>query len=264
MLYSAEEKKFIKLNYPSKGAKYCAERLNRTVKGIGALAEKLKIRSLSRGERVNFTQFANIKNETCAYILGLLWADGSIVKNYKYNYTVKTSNVISDAEYFLSVFRKTGNWKYFVQNRELPRQNLGTVYSSGKDFWQFLMDNDYSSKHKSADKILSKIPKKYHAAWFLGLFDGDGCLSMSSRSCSFIISGPYDQDWTYVSNFLKSLNLNPKIYKYISKKVNSRGSRIQITGRKNCFKVLNFLYTHSKGLGLKRKRDIFDKLEALV
>jgi len=111
--------------------------------------------------------------------------------------------------------------------------------------------------------ILNKIPKDLHRYFFLGFFDGDGCLYHNKGRNCFTLSftGPKEQDWRFVEELLKSLQIKYGIIRrsHVSKEGTTQSnSFISIQNWSGIKKALEFLY-NGTDLGLSRKRAIYEK-----
>lgn len=267
---------FLKAEYPSKGHKFCADVLGvpkGTVQfwtGPRKLAlphltkearSKIMRETMGAGEGVDCELFTKKFTKESAYLLGLLWADGSINKN-----KVSLSCVIEDAADYSDIFMKTGNWKTFemethrygVKTRRVKAFHTGNVILTEK-----LRNLGYAPNNKeSPDFLLSLIPENIRHHWFRGLFDGDGCFQFNKKSggCSMTITAPFDQDWNFIKKMAEHCNIICRITQdsYVNKhgKINSR-SVFHITNADGCIKFFKYIYNFESDQfwGLKRKMD---------
>ena len=124
---------------------------------------------------IDWKQIEKITPEM-AYVLGLLWADGYVLMRGKNHGQITMGNIKEDSLYFRVFFEKVGKWTI----REIKgnkRKDQMTFCCYDTNFIKWLYEHDYKAKSTiSADKILNTIPKSLHQYWFLGLFDGDGCI----------------------------------------------------------------------------------------
>lgn len=261
--WSEEELMFLKENYPSFGAKFCAEKLNRSVGAIHTKCYLLKIKPsketltrinkdaqfkyndnrLNTDFNVNVEQFLNIQTPEVAYFLGFLWADGYIVKQ-----ELRLGILAVDMGVIKPSLDKLGKWNYNERVRD-GEKPLCTASTNNRKLFNFLVDNDFKIKSgASADKILNKIPPHLKHYFFRGLVDGDGCIDKNGMS----ISSNYTQDWSYVSNLSDNLNINSYIYRKIQK--SGKYSIIEINGI-NGLVFCNYIYKDREvdNIGLDRK-----------
>jgi len=270
-----EELDFIRDNFPKFGAKYCEEKLNikrdrinyiaRNILNLGKLDKKIygKIVSDAKSNfyknknlyKVDHQQFIDVNSKEVAYLLGLIWADGNILEFKNRNKrNTQISLVTEDMENIISIFDKTGNWGRCDRIRDGKKPS--TSFSNfNPHLANYLISKGYKSKsHKSACEIIKTIPDKLQHFWFRGLFDGDGCLYVDKQNRSNLsIASSYEQDWTYMENLFKKLNIKYKINKSISK--TGKSSSICVRNKQGCKSFLDYIYNgvETDQMGLKRK-----------
>ena len=206
--YTKVEIDFLNQYYPIYGAKFCSEKLQRTIESIRAKTSRLKISSgkqivdqsleinieLSPNEKINSQFILNplqITKES-AYFIGFFWADGYIRRNKELVIEI----VKEDGNLLIDVFNKLGNWGISFRNREnrKPQIIFQTTNKNLCDF--FIKMGKYSKSSESHEKILNHIPKEYHSHFLRGLIDGDGCFYIGNedKHIQFSLSGNLDQN----------------------------------------------------------------------
>lgn len=270
-VYTENEIQFLMENYSNKGIKYCATILCRTPNSIQKKCKLLGL-NVARNWRkengkirknnklfdkyaVNPAQFLSINTPICAYILGLLWADGSIQPPY----IIDLATTYPDANYFIELFKQTGRWKHY--NKKFPLNPTWkpacNIKTSNFPMVNFLLENDYKSKSiESADKILSIIPTNIKHYWFRGLFDGDGHIYTDKNGSHRIsFSSSYNQNWKYLEDACTQLNIKYNIHKDIRPNTLHSGSVFVIYGMYRVIKFCEFMYNGypSDNIGLHRK-----------
>lgn len=204
--------------------------------------------------KVNPNLFTTNFTPESSYILGLLWADGTVSK---------TSNRIDlqclkeDIDYVYPIFQTTGKFNLYYKKQPLNHKISGTINFSSKPISDFLKDNMYLTKSSSShNDILSKIPEHYHNYFFLGLSDGDGCFyhSLDFNVIQYIIASSYEQNWESLENLCNKLNISYRISRVIRK--SSKYSQFQINSNKDILTLGDYLYSNHM-LGLPRKRNKF-------
>lgn len=201
---------------------------------------------------VDENKFINVTEPLYAYILGLIWADGHV--NKKTNQII-FDNTFPDATYFTEIFMKSANWKlYTFQPKQLNWKRRATFHITNKRLRDFLFSMDYTSKNKSADKILNCIPLPLKSYWILGLIDGDGHVAVDTKNGLYEIqiAGPVDQNWAFLENYCQSLKCDYTIQKTRNKK--GQGSVFRIIGRRNVY-IFGESIWKQKDFGLLRKRE---------
>lgn len=272
--YSQEEIRFLKENYADHGIKYCAEKLGRSEISINKQRAKLKLKlnKKTRGAiiskhrlastkamedfSVDATPFINVNDPIYAYLLGLIWADGSLTNSPDHQY-VQFHSTFPDANDFIPIFLKTGDWRIYRRRRKNHPtwKESCDVKTHNKFLYSFFEKNDYKIKSGSAPtKILNIIPEELHNYWFRGLIDGDGHISPTRYSVT--ITSCFNQDWAHMLNISKILNLKYKIYEYSKNK--SSFSRFYIEKQPSCKKFLEYIYS-GEPFGLQRKFETFQE-----
>lgn len=207
---------------------------------------------------IDLEQFFNSKHITkeSAYILGLMWADGNI--NSK-RYSVTVTCVRSDLEQLNHIFKKTGDWKIYYRQQTKNRQPQQTFYFGSKVFAQKLEEFDYKNKSVvSANRVLSIIPDELKHYWWRGFSDGDGCF-YSNKNYQFFFTGSLNQDWDFVENVWKQLDINYTLSKSLSDRGNC--SRAKISNKSGIIKFGEYIYRDylDDRIGFKRKYVAFQE-----
>lgn len=277
-MLSQEQKTFIKENYPSMGALYCAEKLNIKKYQVHNFAHKQKIKidnekylkSYNRKHIFKLENFSTKIDQYSAYILGFIWADGYLNKNNGFSINIEI--LTKDAEQLKYIFLKTGDWCFYNINSPSKKkwQPQTKIQCNNKELFNFLKDNDYVDKSiSSPDKILSKIPKEYHNYFFRGLSDGDGCFYFKEHGRKlrqYCLTSNIFQNWDYIENLLLSIDV--KKYKFIKNtrinkktgKLNS-SSIMRITNKSDIKKFGDYIYS-GELFGLDRKYEIFKHISS--
>jgi hypothetical protein len=194
-----------------------------------------------------------VENETEAYILGFLYADGTIIRNGKKNKkTYKTINITlaeKDKEILFDInkFLK-GNIKYY--NSKLGEKLFSQIRLSVYDIaLAKRLINLGISPNKTYDKtsfVFDNVPENLKYSFIRGFFDGDGSVSQWFEVCSLN------------DVLLKSMLEFIKKDIFTSSKItNGDGvKRIRIGGIYKMKQLYNLLYEDAS-LYLKRKEEKF-------
>jgi len=240
--------KILKSNYKIMSAKKLATILNKTTNSIFVMGYRLKLKKET--SNISSTYFLDIINPETSYILGYLWADGSI-RNKSKNIKLKIKK--DDYDNIRSTLNFIGIWSEYLYISKNPKHSDKIEGRfNNKIVYNFLLMHDYYHKSTaSPTKILNTIPKHLHQYFFRGYFDGDGCI----QKYTTCITGDYNQNWHDIINLCKQLEINFTIVKQINKKRNSKCSRIHIYGKSNIKKFLSYIYTGRgvDNIGLNRK-----------
>lgn len=283
-IMNENEKNFILENYSILGGIGCAEILGISRNSIYIFASKNKLKInenvlkkiASKRSKENWKNheykdsdykvssnfFKKCETPESAYILGLLWADGTI---YKKNYHNKISIecLESDMINWLDIFKKSGEWTFYIRKGRISGKNMMTLSTNNKDLINFLIDNNYDIKSTaSPDKILSKIPIELQHYFFRGWIDGDGCFYFNKKNNArqFYLSGAFNQDWNASEILFKSIDVKYSICRIENK---NSYSCIRVTNKNGIEKIGNFVYKNFKNdcIGLNRK---YEKLQEII
>ena len=206
--------------------------------------------------------FLEINAPEVAYVLGLIWVDGSL-GNSK-NCSVSIDLVKSDMDDIINIIKKTGKWNFYERQRGNWKIS-SSAKTGNRNLYEFLVSMDYKIKSgASANKILDKIPSDLRQYFFRGLIDGDGCFYFNPKSNlrQFSISSTFNQDWSYFTEMLGDLYVSfsekQRTHNNKNKKI-SKSSYIRITGIENIKKLGNYIYKNYEvdKIGLRRKYNKF-------
>lgn len=269
--WSKEDIDFIIENYNKKGSKYCSVILNKNSKKTTKKANSLDILLNNeifnevkkengikiRSNSVDYNTFLKFDTKEIVYILGLLWGDGNL--NIKYN-RISINMAEHDINELISIFKKTGDWiiskpfKKYFKNKEVKTQR--SISTHNINIAEKLINLDFHEKSKqSAIKLLNNIDKSLINYFFRGFFDADGNIGVSNDKYKYLrirFSGDYEHDWSYFN----ILNIDYKIYKYVTKQ--GRYSQLCIQRKDSVNKFLNLIY-NNYNFGLSRKHKIYEE-----
>jgi hypothetical protein len=203
----------------------------------------------------NISEVVEVVKPSVAYTLGLIWADGCVYfRPNKKSQMVKITMVSEDLAKLKPILDSAFRFSYKSyqpHNKNCREQTSAITYKRG--LCNFLKENDYTSKINSADKILSHIQEKLKPHWFRGLIDGDGCfyIHKNKKAAHMGIYSEYNQDWSFVENQLKKLEIKYSIYRRKRKK--GAQSEIRILNAKDVVRFGKWLYSDKNFIGLDRK-----------
>lgn len=214
-------------------------------------------------KRVNFKDFQSIKTNIHAYLLGLLWADGTVgfANNNAKTPQIKHSAKKEDNETFKNLFLKTGKWgSYCTKNVGSYTKKDAIIevnWTSNRDLGEFLIEHDYRNKSKSPDKIISELNDIQKQFWFRGYFDGDGSVTIIPKGHhSIAFSSSKEQNWFFIKELFKTIGIENYRERIITSR-NAFSSQIRITNKRDLSRFYEYLYETSPEIGLQRKREKF-------
>jgi hypothetical protein len=192
--------------------------------------------------------------ETMVYILGFLWADGTIGSPNSGGYITSCEIAHNDFKDLEKIIDTQNIWIKSYRNRP-NRKPQACFRSNNKPFHEFLVKNDYHlKKNVTPAKILNFIPDYFRYLWWRGYFDGDGCLYTHSGIHQVSFSAAYDYDWSIMKAFIKEkIDIpNPGI-QYVITNRGYKYSALRITNYFDCIKFCDYIYQKNIGIGLERK-----------
>lgn len=207
----------------------------RVIKRLGGSIKPLE--ESHRKYTIKSNYFSNIDSDSKAYILGFLFADGSV--HYKTN-TVKVEVHVKDVDILHNIIQeifvtppKIGTdrkvYKYITITHSKIKQeliNLGCI------------------PNKTNNISLPKLPDNLIGSFLRGLYDGDGCISISNR-VRVNLTG-YSQFLLEIKNLLKSLNIASS-FSFMK----NSGS-LTVSAQEDVIRILNLMYNNST-MHLNRK-----------
>jgi hypothetical protein len=221
-----------------------------------------KVMGFKFSNKINYKLFTeNFTKESC-YILGLLWADGTVSKK---NNSITIECLKEDVESFHPIFKTVGEFNFYTRERE-GRRPQSTLNCCSLELSTFLKENDYTNKSfVSPTKILKLIPENLQRYFYLGWSDGDGCFYISddSKTKQYVMSGSYNQDWSMLKSLCDKLNIFYIINKFETKKGHSY-SRFLIARNDGILSFGNFIYGDNNDLGLERKFNKFSSIKNYI
>lgn len=266
--WTEAEIKFLKENYPNKGAIYCATLLKKSPTSIRSKVGKLKLSTngkknhqinIEKEKQFNFNYWTNLNNPEICYLLGFFWADGSLSKwTKKFTFAI----VEKDFKQIEYLFKKADGWKIKTHNYSEKDKPQTIAETRSFFYFNFLQDLNYDIKSgESACKILSKIPENLQHYWWRGFFDGDGSFYAGKCTSRFNLSACYDQNWNFATKLLNELGIKYKLSKTINKK-GQKYSTIVCSNLKGVKIFGNYIYQdYAKDqIGLIRKREKFENI----
>jgi len=263
--FTDKEIKYLIQNHSVLGPKQCALNLKRKswmylhkkALSLGLNRNKTSLNLYKSPKSVCMDKFVSINSPMVCYILGFIWADGSIskMKNRisvgigKKDFNDINNCLLKEIPFHIHFMKRNGNPVFYLSDLQLHT---------------FLKENDYLIKSLTTpSKILSKIPKRLHHYFFRGFFDGDGCFTNITKCPTIIFTGSYNQDWTDTTNLIVKLtNHSPKILRRIMKK-GHKASMVYFYGKDRIKKFLDYLY-QGETIGLSRKRERYEKFTSLL
>lgn len=261
--WTDEESAILAEHYYSKGAAI----LNRTLlpnRSIAQISSRANYLGLSFDKELigyharnteDLSHLIAVREPFHAYMLGFLWADGTVNKR---SFCVALKIIQPDwldiADRWLSTAR---SWRVQYHSDGHPNhQPQITVAINSQSYHAFLVQCGYLFKSgDSACDILKVVPENFHHYWWRGYFDGDGGFTAHKKTRRVTITACYDQDWS----FAERLTVQHGISYSISRQSNDKRSlsNLAISDEANLRRFMEYIY-QGESFGLRRKREAYD------
>lgn len=227
---------------------------------VSMLLDKYNIPKLSNSEvhrkySINSSYFNDIDTSNKAYVLGLLFSDGTIspIEKHVFRLSLQENDkkilekILIDMKSthplrFISYHDKNPNWsnQYFfdINDKELCQG----LYSHGM----------YPNKSLTVEYPIN-IPSEFDKDFIRGLMDGDGYISKTGHHIS--ITGTIMILSKIQEIITTNLNINSSIRSY-SRNPNSVTKDLNIYGRNQAYKFLNWIYEGAE-MYIDRKYNLY-------
>jgi hypothetical protein len=228
--------------------------------GIKTNTGRYPLRSRN-AKNIDLNFFEEIDSKEKAYILGLIYSDGSIDKDgYGFSFSSKDYEQISLFRNLLKSEHKICEIKSF-DHRTNKTYNRYSLHICSKKVTSDLLKIGLAN-NKSFDCNFPEFSKEFIWHFIRGLFDGDGCITEGKKegqlSFTQILSGSL---YSNIKDFFNECGLN----KTKDQIKNSFNNKNIYSIKYSSFKDLKYLYDNiyydSDGLRLERKFEIFSKLK---
>lgn len=199
---------------------------------------------------LDFSHKFDCIDEKLAYWLGFFWADGTINRHTGLVIEI----VEKDGENLSKLFNSIYPFSVTIRRRR-GRKGQMTFRVNDKNVAKLLETlGKYSHSSESHQKIFDYLKEpKLQISFLRGLIDGDGSFYWSDKEkyAQFTLASNYNQDWSFLCEYLKQFN------PHITKDIDSSGksSVLRITGRENVIGFIKFMNYGGNNIGLKRKID---------
>ena len=217
---------------------------------------------LNRKEKysINESYFTKIDSNEKAYILGFILADGyNNVERYNLRITLHRKDIdilekiklamCANNNISLTSYNNSTQATLSIINKKISSDLFNLGMKPGKS---------YNAK-------LPVISENLYKSLILGIFDGDGSLSINHNEYdrgSFTITGTKEMIFSISNIFRKECDVNCYINQRYKERDNNNYS-LNLCGNKVVIRVLNWLYTDST-IYLNRKHDKYLKLKEII
>jgi hypothetical protein len=210
--------------------------------------------------KINQNYFKKINTFYKAYFLGLISADGCLLKNRKNDiHPARFSISLQSRDSYL--LQKLSNEigllkKLRLVNKHGKRQHQHRISFADKEFCSNLVKMGCGSNKSFTLEFPTKVPKNLLHAYILGFFDGDGSITVHEKlkKGNFNIICPPKFAITLKQNLSKLSNSGGWIL--TTKCQNGILSQVRYSGNLQLLHIFHFLYRYSPFF-LKRKYNKF-------
>lgn len=255
--WSAEDDEYLRQHYTADGVESCAKHLERSKNATWNRTQSLGLRR--ERQHPEHIRMERIKTPVFAYVLGYLWADGSLTKH---SYGVCLAIAHEDGLAIKSHMDYTGNWRQRKAQRRRPNHKDKYVYTVwDRRFVRLLRDLGFADKnHRCFDLVCQYLGPDLIPYFVHGFFDGDGCIASTTdvKIYTITFAAPLGYDWSYLDSVLKAAGIRT-ITVYESRRGKKGGwSNLYFRRQED---VLRFyrVFIHHPEVGLERKRVRFEE-----
>lgn len=184
------------------------------------------------------------------YFLGLLWSDGFIERSRTILEIIE-----DDALQIVNDIKKVDFLNICTMRRERKnRKPQMSIYFCNVNFYDIYQKKYFIDKSfKSPNDLLKDIPDELNRYFYLGVVDGDGCFYFNKATRQFCVTSSYEQDWSYLINLFKSIEVSQFEIRKVINKNGNKSSFIRVKKHDEINNIFNFLYPNGYEIGLKRK-----------
>jgi hypothetical protein len=200
---------------------------------------------------LNHDFFNKIDTPEKAYILGLIFSDGSVTdRALKISLQITDINILEKVK---NIMEYTGNVKIYKSKKPNVKDSaILQIYSK-----KLIKDlNNLGCVKNKTYSLEYPIISNFNSHFIRGVFDGDGCITNFKKSYYFSITGRIVFLEKLQDILIKEVQINKS---KISKKNHNSNifGAIQYSKRKTLLSLRDYLYKESNNLFIERKKNKF-------
>jgi len=201
---------------------------------LSILLKDLIVNKRRRKYFPNHNYFNNIDSEEKAYILGFIFADGNVYKN---RIKIEISNI--DKDILILISNQIYNQDLVKYSKKNNKDYCSlSIYSEN-------IKNDLAKyscvSNKSKILIFPNINEIYYKHFIRGLIDGDGFISLKTKTIGLLATNNINQ---YIKSILNKLNISCFIVKAYKQDINIL-NELRVKKQDSIIKLINYLYDNS-------------------
>ena len=205
--------------------------------------------------KCNEHYFQQILTSNQAYILGFIWADGSLSRRSGLSISIKESDIE-----ILEFIRKELSSDCPISIYTIRSNSYARLCINRVNIYESLLQLGLGKNKSQNNAPIPSFSESLFPHFLRGLFDGDGSIWFNGGYRANF-SGGYDfLVWLKARLENQGIKCNSKIKSRI--KGNLNGCSLDITGRENIKNLGRFMYNDNE-FRLTRKFELFEKAESL-
>lgn len=201
---------------------------------------------------LNEDYFNNISSHSQAYILGFIYADGSI--NIKPHYTLRFALALKDIE-ILNFIKKELSYSGPIR----IKNGYACLAITRKKMIKQIQDLGIIPNKTYNAKSFPRIPEELFNSFLLGFFDGDGHVNTACKNTYLCFSNNHTVLEKLQKFFINKFDI--KGYLRLRNKKSIYSGMLEIKGSLQISTIFEFIYKDSP-FYLKRKKQIADEIFA--
>ena len=213
---------------------------------------KLKIMARPRKYTLNENYFEEIDSSNKSYILGFIYADGSINKKNN-SLTICLSEKDKDV---LKFIKKELNYSGIIKNKIINNRNYSLVNIVSKKLINDLVDLGIIQNKTYLSNSLPKVPINYYNDMIRGFFDGDGSIYRDKLNQYTVCFSSNIKILKNIKEYLLSKDIESSNIR-LRNKNSSYSAMLEIRGSYKIEKFEKLIYYNKDLYSLKRKVDKF-------
>lgn len=221
--------------------------------------ERMLIRNnvaLRKQYKINEHYFDKIDNPNKAYILGLLYSDGSNTSNYEKKRYCITLTLQRDDYQILEDIKNEIGYQAPIKFREYNNTARATLDICNKHIALKLHDLGVVPNKTLVLTFPDWLDEELYSHFIRGIIDGDGCITQRTRKVASQLSVTITSTKNMCEGISERVNricnINSHVYDIGHKKCDKNIKTFSVSGNIQCKKFLDYIYQNAD-LKLDRK-----------
>lgn len=202
--------------------------------------------------------FDTINSSNKAYILGFIYADGSVSK--RGNLTICLSK--KDTE-ILEFIKEELNYSGVISSKLINKNEYSLLSIDSKVMVNRLIELGIVPNKTYNSSVLPTIPKEYFNDTLRGYFDGDGSIYKNGEKGFTVCFSSNINILNSLKSYFDDLTIKTSNIR-LRNKNSEYSAMLEIRGNNQIIKIKNLLYSESNIFYLKRKYNKFVEFEEYI